>query len=99
MADPHVEHPADLDRESWLRIELAMVQDEVAVMVDAGSYQAAMAGRRIALQLRSELDEIHKDRPDVFDPVSADHVVGEVLRLPDWVFRHPDVIARVHACQ
>ena len=90
-----------MDRLTWLRHEFDMVCDEVAVMVDAGSYQAAMAGRRIQLQLRKELDDAQEalDEPAEFDPQDLDAVVQEVLRLPDRVFAHPDLQARAKRCR
>ncbi len=99
MANPAPsDHPADKDRISWLREELLMVTDEVAVMVDAGSYQAAMAGRRIMLTLRKELDDLAAEMPAADEVVDLAGVVREVLKLPDAVFSHTDIQRRVARC-
>lgn len=90
-------NPADMDRLDWLKSEFAVVCDEVATMISKESFQAAMAGRRIMLTLRKELDEAKAAAADEgdFDPEDLDSIVAEVLHLPDKVFRHPDIRARI----
>ena len=61
-APDHPAHPADLTREEWLRLELAICSDEIAHMAEVGSWQAAMAGRRIAKSYRDELDKLTSER-------------------------------------
>lgn len=100
MANPtDSDHPADMARDAWLRLELAMLSDEIAQMVDVGSWQAAMAGRRLALQYRTELDKLAQPPEEEVDLEDPDQVVAEVLKLPDWVFTHPDVQERVDRCR
>lgn len=93
------DHPADIPREQYLRTELELLHEELGQMVERGSWQALVAGRRLALQYRNEIDALKATKAaDAFDPTSIDDVVSEVAKLPDAVFAHPDIVARVAEC-
>jgi hypothetical protein len=93
-------HPADIDRREYLRLELFRIHEEIDSMLEAGSYQAAMAGRRIALKLRQELDDLEASSESDFDPTDPEQIVDEILKLPDEILGNPRLRARVlAACQ
>lgn len=92
-------HPADVDREQWLREELALLQEEIGQMVQRNSWQAVVSARRLALSYRDQIDAIRAEKgPEEFAPTTIDQVVEQVLALPDSVFLHPGVVARVAGC-
>lgn len=96
---PFDNHPADIDRLSWLRDELSLLQDEIGQMVERNSWQAVVAARRLALSYRDQIDQLVAEKgSDEFEPTTVDEVVAQVLALPDSVFVHPEVIARVARC-
>ncbi len=91
-------HPADIPRDEYLRNELFLLHEEIARMVDRGSWQAVVAARRLALNYRSELDDLAREQATEFDPTDLDEVIAELLKLPNAVFAHPSIRARVAEC-
>ena len=90
------DHPADVTRMQWLREELALLQDEIGQMVDRGSWQAAVAARRLALVYRTEIDDLRKEEDqDQFQPQTIDEIVADLSKLPIGVFSHPAIAALV----
>jgi hypothetical protein len=91
-------HPADQTEEDYLRSSLLAIHAEIEEMSKAGSWQAAMAGRRLALTYRKELDDLKREQPADFEPTEVDDIIPELLLLPDAVFSHPLIRERVAAC-
>lgn len=95
---PNSDHPADVPRETYLRTELFLLHEEIGAMVERGSWQAVVAGRRLALTYRTEIDDLKREDPTTFDPHDLDEVVDEILKLPKAVFAHPRIRERVAEC-
>ena len=96
---PFDQHPADIDRETWLREELSLLQEEIGQMVERQSWQAVVAARRLALSYRDQLDAIRDEKGnEEFEPTSINEIVAEVLGLPDAVFMDSEIQARVARC-
>ena len=91
-------HPADITRVEFLRRQLEELEQNLIDMTASKSWQALIAARRLAVTVRTELDEAKAMAPKKFEPMHIDDVVAEVLKLPRAVWRHPDVIARVESC-
>lgn len=98
MARRKPTHPADVSRVDFLRQQLQEIEQNLLDMDESKSWQALVAGRRLALNIRTELDEAKAAAPKEFEPQTLGDVVAEVLKLPKAVWRHPDVVARVKAC-
>ena len=94
------EHPADITREQWLRNQLLKLAEKAEQIEESKSWQAAVAARRLLLQYRNELDDIRREQEieGDFQPTSIDDIVAELLKLPDAVYRHPDIVKRVRSC-
>jgi hypothetical protein len=94
------EHPADITREQWLRNQLLKLAEKAEQIEESKSWQAAVAARRLLLQYRNELDDIRREQEveGDFQPTSIDDIVAELLKLPDAVYRHPDIVKRVQSC-
>ena len=91
-------HPADMPRIDYLRRELFLLHEEIAEMVERGSWQAVVAARRLALQYRNEIEDLRKVESADFEPQTVDQVVEELAKLPDAIFGHPMIRARVAGC-
>jgi len=91
-------HPADVSKEDYLRTELLLLHESIARMSDSGSWQAVVAARRLAMKIRDEIDALREAADADFDPNDLDDVVATVLKMPDTVFRHPKLRARVKKC-
>jgi len=84
------------DREAYLTRKLEEAEDAVATATTDGSWQAAINGQRLAIQIREQLDAV-KSAPSEIDPWDDDQLVEMVLNLPDNVFTHPKLIERLKA--
>lgn len=90
------EHPANVPRLEYLQAELIELRSNIDAMVKRGSWQACVAARRLAMQIRAEIDALRNvsdDQP--FDPTDLDDIVAQVAAMPDAVFRHPVIVDRV----
>ena len=84
------------DREAYLTRKLTEAEAAVATATTDGSWQAAINGQRLAIQIREQLDAV-KSAPSEIDPWDQDQLVEMVLNLPDNVFTHPKLIERLKA--
>ncbi len=98
MARRKPTHPADVSRVDFLRQQLQEIEQNLLDMDESKSWQALVAGRRLALNIRTELDDAKKEAPKEFEPQTLDDVVAEVLKLPNAVFQHPAMLARISEC-
>ncbi len=92
------DHPADISRKDYLRDQLWLIHEEMAEMLDRGSFQALVAARRLSLAYRTELDDLAREETPDFEPRELADVVAEVLRLPDALFADPAIVERVDRC-
>lgn len=84
------------DREAYLTRKLEEAEDAVATATTDGSWQAAINGQRLAIQIREQLDAV-RSAPSEIDPWDDDQLVEMVLNLPDNVFTHPKLIEKLKA--
>ena len=82
------------DREAYLLRKLSEAEDAVATATTDGSWQAAINGQRLCIQIREQLDAI-RAAPVEVDPFDRDQLVELVLNLPDNVFTHPMLLERI----
>ena len=98
MQSNDVDHPANQSVEDYLATELFVLLEDVAKMRHDGSWQAVVAGTRLAMSLRKELDAVREAARAKVDPSSLEDIVCAVLAMPDEVFRHPLIVERVQRC-
>ena len=72
-------HPADTDREAFLRTQLTNLMSNVEEMVTCGSWQAVVSGNRQVLLLRDALDELREKSRLAAAPPPASQLTEEQL--------------------
>ena len=72
-----------LTREEYLVLSLAQIESAVAEATDSSSWQAVVNGKRLAVQLREELDEHRKTNQTTdLSPEEAEKRMIEAMK--DW---------------
>lgn len=87
-----------MSREDYLTLCLEDTHADLEAMRAGESWQALAATRRVAISIREELDRITAGRNEEFDGDSLEALVAEVAELPDEVFTHAAILARVAEC-
>jgi flagellar biosynthesis/type III secretory pathway protein FliH len=82
------------DREAYLVRKLEEAEEAVATATKDGSWQAAINGQRLAIQIRDQLDAV-RNAPSEVDPFDSDQLVEMVLNLPGNVLTHPKLLEKI----
>lgn len=90
--------PADCELEDYLADQLRQLDENIAKMEAAGSWQALTNATRLALKIREDLDALRSSQDAEVDLDSIEDIIGFVLELPDSVFADLRVQKKVREC-
>ena len=93
---------AEMSREEYLVSSLGQVESAVTEATGAGSWQAVINGKRLAMQVREDLDDFRKDNAsqDISTEEAIKRIRDAIHDWPDELLEHAlDVYSTRHDAQ